>query len=1692
MSKVVRSSSRRAQVRPSHKHVSKLVVEALENRTAPATLVAAYAFNEGTGTTVADASGNGNNGTIANATWSAAGKFGKALSFNGTNARVNINDSTSLRLTTGMTLEAWVQPTAVTSAWRDVIYKGNDNYYLSATTTTNKVPAGGGIVNGSYVESYGTASLAANAWTYLAATYDGATMRLYVNGTQVATKAGAGSLATSSNQLQIGGDSIFGQYFSGTIDEVRIYNGALTAAQIQTDMTTPVSMAPDTQPPTAPGSLAVTAVSPTQLNLSWTASTDNVGVTGYLVERENPGSSSFVQVATTAGTAYSDAGLAAASTYSYRVRATDAAGNLSPYSTVANATTRAPDTQPPTAPSNLIATAVSQSQINLGWTASTDNVGVTGYLVYRENPGSTTYVQVGTTGGTTYSDTSLTASSTYSYEVLATDAAGNLSPYSNQVSATTQPLDTVPPVVTLTSPVNGAIVTATVAVTATASDNVGVAGVQFLLDGANLGAEDFSTPYSLIWNTATASRGDHTLSARARDAAGNVTTSLGVTITVVPQLVITGPANNASVTGPTVTVTYTTTGDLSGVDHPEFTLDNNPQVIPDFDFNGTLPLSNVPPGSHVIHGLLVSANRSPITGSDAAPINITVVAGDTTPPSVVLTTPTDGSTVAGTVSLSATATDNVGVVGVQFLLDGVAVGPEDTTAPYAFAWNSSTVGNGLHTLAASARDAAANSTVSNVVTVDVANANDPAQIGQWSSVMNWPLVAINMVLLDNGKILMWDGGPLCIGAESTCVWDPATGIFTPAPIPNPDDAIDTFCSGMTVLADGRVLVVGGHECNDPNYVGQAHAYVFDPATLQWTFLPDMQFRRYYPTATTLPDGRVLVTSGSDRTVNSYDSIPEVFDPKTNTWTELTGAGQTIPNYPFMFVLPNGNVLEAGSDEGIVPTQELNVNTQTWTVVDPRAVDGGSAVMYLPGMIMKAGSSYRTPDSVDVGPSAATTYVLNMTQPSPTWQQTASMAYARTHLNLTVLPDDNVVAIGGSSQIDGFYPSEQVLPAEMWSPATQTWTTMASEATPRMYHSTTLLLPDGRVLSAGGGRNGVTTADYLSAEIYSPPYLFKGPRPTITSAPTSLTYNSSFFIQTPDASNIASVALIQNGADTHANNMDQRYVPLTFTQGVGGLNVQSPVNNDVAVPGYYMLFIVNSNGVPSIAPFVRLPAPYEDTQPPTSPASLAASGAIGTTALSWNAATDDTGVVQYNVYRSATPGFTATAANQVGQTSTTSYTDTGLTAGTYYYQVIAVDTAGKISAPSNEASATVVADTIPPSVSLTSPADGGTVSGTIVINASASDNIGIGGVQFLLDGSNLGAEDTAAPYSTTWNTTTVAIGTHVLTARARDTGGNTTTSASITVTVQNNNLVLALGFNEGTGTTVTDSSGNGNNGTIANATWSTAGKFGKALSFNGTNARVNIPDSASLDLTTAMTLEAWVYPTTVTNAWRDVIYKGNDNYYLSATSMPNKVPVGGGIVNTSYVEAYGTAALTTNTWKYLAATYDGVTMRLYVNGVLVSSTAGAGGSLLTSSNQLQLGGDSIYGQYFKGLIDEVRVYNVARTAAQIVVDMNTAIGAAPALAQVSVTPGPLVANAISGSQANSTRASSTNNRISSGFVVGIGPFTASAGPRGPLGAAKSKPTVTQRPFDQPWINFRRTRVNDLGPLKGPSSVGLSLN
>jgi Domain of unknown function (DUF1929)/IPT/TIG domain len=485
--------------------------------------------------------------------------------------------------------------------------------------------------------------------------------------------------------------------------------------------------------------------------------------------------------------------------------------------------------------------------------------------------------------------------------------------------------------------------------------------------------------------------------------------------------------------------------------------------------------------------------------------------------------------------------------------------------------------------------------------------SDPAQVGQWGPVTNWPILPIHATLMPNGKVLAY-GHDAPDSADDTLatIWDPATNSFQPTTF----TAANIFCSGQSLLPDGRVFVAGGHNMAD--YNGIPNATFFDSSTSTWSSGPNMSFGRWYPTVTALADGRMLVTSGAINCEGCNAVTPEVYDPQANSWTQLNNATQNLPIYPHMFVLPDGRVLNTGSYELPVATKALDVNAQTWTTIDPNVLDAGSAVMYLPGKILKSGTSANS--APPFKNSAATAYVIDMTQSSPAWRSINPMALARTYHNMTVLPDGNVLVTGGEGTTDPFHQDSAAFAAEMWSPLSENFTTLASMQIARVYHSIALLLPDGRVLVGGSGEFGTGTIDQLNAEIYSPPYLFKGARPTVTTAPSALTYNTPFTVQTPDAATISSAALLRTGAVTHAFNQNQRYVPLTFTPAAGSLNLQAPANSNLAPPGYYMLFLVNSNGVPSVANFVQLSGSSHPAAPTVASIAPNSGGTSGATVV----------------------------------------------------------------------------------------------------------------------------------------------------------------------------------------------------------------------------------------------------------------------------------------------------------------------------------------------------------------------------------------------------------------------------------------------------------------------------------------------
>jgi chitodextrinase len=473
-------------------------------------VVAAYGFNEGTGAVLHDLSGNGNNGSIVGADW-VKGKYGGGLRFNGSSSWVTVPSSNSLSPTGAVTVEAWIRPQR-TGSWRAIAIKEQNSaalsYGLYGSTSTG--PAAYAYA-GSEENATRTTQLPLYAWSHVSAVYDGTMLSLYVNGSLAARQLAAGNVAETAGALRIGGDAIWGEWFSGTIDELRIYSRALTAPEIQADMSTPVPAivaTGDTSPPSAPTNLAVSGVSPTGSTLSWPASTDNVAVTAYRVYVNG------VQAVSVAGLTATVTGLVCGTSYTFGVAAFDAAGNHSATTqTVVSTGSCSPvsDSQPPSVPAAVSAGAVTRSSVALSWSASTDNVGVTGYTVYLN--GTT----AGSTAATVYTVSGLSCGTSYSFGVDASDAAGNRSGRTLLSVATAACADTSPPTVPAGLSVTSSSVSSVSLAWSASSDNVGVSGYGLYRNGVGAGtsASTTSTLSGLACGTS------YTFGVDAFDAAGN-------------------------------------------------------------------------------------------------------------------------------------------------------------------------------------------------------------------------------------------------------------------------------------------------------------------------------------------------------------------------------------------------------------------------------------------------------------------------------------------------------------------------------------------------------------------------------------------------------------------------------------------------------------------------------------------------------------------------------------------------------------------------------------------------------------------------------------------------------------------------------------------------------------------------------------------------------------------------------------------------------------------------------------------------------------------------------------------------------------------------------------------------------------------------------------------------------------------
>lgn len=475
----------------------------------------------------------------------------------------------------------------------------------------------------------------------------------------------------------------------------------------------------------------------------------------------------------------------------------------------------------------------------------------------------------------------------------------------------------------------------------------------------------------------------------------------------------------------------------------------------------------------------------------------------------------------------------------------------------------------------------------------VANA---AKVGSWGPVQNLSLVPVAAANLPNGNVLFWSafdrlnfGGDY--GKTYTTVFNPQTGVASERLVSNTGH--DMFCPGITNLPDGRIHVTGGSSAQNTS--------IYDPATDAWIAAAPMNTARGYQGAVSLPNGDVFTVGGSwSGGLGNKDA--EIWSVANGTWRRvpnivadylLTNDAEGVyraDNHAWMFTSTGGRIFHAG------PGKRMNwfdtTGNGTVTPLGNRAADGdamnGNAVMFDINKILTTGGA----PNYQYSEATANAHLINIGGASVSVKPLRSMAYARAFHSSVVLPNGKVVVMGGQTYAVPFSDDRSVMVPELFDPATESFTPMAAMAQARTYHSTALLLPDGRVLSGGGGLCGACVTNHPNVQIWSPPYLFNADgtpatRPVLTSAPAQANAGTNITV-TANAS-ISSFALLRLSSVTHSVNNEQRRIPLAFTSTANKTySLNLPADRGLLVPGYYMLFGLNSKGVPSVSRTIRIP------------------------------------------------------------------------------------------------------------------------------------------------------------------------------------------------------------------------------------------------------------------------------------------------------------------------------------------------------------------------------------------------------------------------------------------------------------------------------------------------------------------------
>lgn len=533
----------------------------------------------------------------------------------------------------------------------------------------------------------------------------------------------------------------------------------------------------------------------------------------------------------------------------------------------------------------------------------------------------------------------------------------------------------------------------------------------------------------------------------------------------------------------------------------------------------------------------------------------------------------------------------------------------------------------------------------------------PSEVGEWTEApFRIPTFAIHSVLLPTGKVLIWGrppgaggGSPDVPNVGEAALWSPWLGRGADAfedvepPVidvdgpggPQPPGAAPFYCSGLSLLPNGDVLVAGGNlvfpntspDDDFTEFAGLPTVFTFDPFTEAWVQQQSMSMGRWYPSQVLLPDGRTVITGGYTEAAPGgvFNTSTEVFEPPAanggqgSIGFEPSAEDGGTGLYPHLFS-SGDDVVRLGPEQFL--TAVLDTTTFTW---DLSLADLGQTRL-AGNAVRRPGSPAGSDEFTMVGgyqsipgagdtlqPATGTSETIDMTDPAPAFAPDAELNVPRANANTVLLPDGTMVEVGGGSGYKGdlggyvTYDDGRARQVELFDPATDEWVLGPAQEEDRAYHSTALLLPDGRIFSAGDDVHPTLPGDLKSvtdtAEIYSPPYLFKGSRPEIDDAPTEINWGDEFGIVSDDPG-IERAVLMAPSAVTHGVDMSQRHIELSVLEKVNdvGINALAPPSAAAAPPGWYMLFLLDSDGVPSVASWVRLD-PAAPDQPVVSPVPL---------------------------------------------------------------------------------------------------------------------------------------------------------------------------------------------------------------------------------------------------------------------------------------------------------------------------------------------------------------------------------------------------------------------------------------------------------------------------------------------------------